>query len=155
MNIFVLDQNPVKAAQYLCDSHVVKMALESAQILCTVSWECDVSAPYKATHKKHPVVIWACKTLSNYNWLLEHAFAICNEYRLRYNGRIHASQSVVEWCSELGGRPDMEGLTPFAQAMPEKYRKENAVEAYRGYYLGEKKKFAKWSMRDIPDWWVE
>ena len=34
MNIFVIDKDPVVAAQNLCDKHVVKMILESAQMLC-------------------------------------------------------------------------------------------------------------------------
>ena len=35
MNIFYLDKDPVKAAEMSCDKHVVKMILESAQMLCT------------------------------------------------------------------------------------------------------------------------
>lgn len=36
MNIFVLDYNPKFAAEYHCDKHVVKMILESAQILSSI-----------------------------------------------------------------------------------------------------------------------
>ena len=36
MNIFYLDKCPVKSAEMSCDKHVVKMILESAQLLCTV-----------------------------------------------------------------------------------------------------------------------
>ena len=156
MNIFDLDENPVKAAQYLCDKHIVKLALESAQILCTVSWECDVSAPYKSPHKKHPVVIWASETLVNYDWLIEHALAICCEYHIRFDKKIHASQKVIEWCLEHGGRPDCGELSSFAQCMPDKYRSNNAVESYRNYYINEKKYFAKWKLKDrVPNWWIE
>ena len=35
MNIFYVDRDPVKAAQMMCDKHIVKMILESAQMLCT------------------------------------------------------------------------------------------------------------------------
>lgn len=35
MNIFYLDENPVLAAEFHCDKHVVKMILESAQLLST------------------------------------------------------------------------------------------------------------------------
>lgn len=35
MNLFVLDIDPVKAAQQQCDKHVVKMIVESAQMLST------------------------------------------------------------------------------------------------------------------------
>ena len=155
MNIFVLDENPVKAAQYLCDKHIVKMALESAQILCTVSWQCDVSAPYKPTHIKHPVVIWAGETLANYNWLLEHAIGICEEFVYRFNHN-HKSEQIIRWCENHAGRPDCGELTPFAQAMPMQYRSENAVESYRMYYMNDKKSFAKWKpITRVPDWWIE
>ena len=36
MNIFVLDRNPVIAAQMQCDKHIVKMIVESGQMLSTV-----------------------------------------------------------------------------------------------------------------------
>ena len=35
MNIFYLDSSPVLAAQMQCDKHVVKMVLESTQMLTT------------------------------------------------------------------------------------------------------------------------
>ena len=36
MNIFVLDESPVTSAQMQCDKHIVKMPLETAQMLCSV-----------------------------------------------------------------------------------------------------------------------
>ena len=36
MNVFVLDDDPVVAAQLQCDKHVVKMIVESAQMLSTI-----------------------------------------------------------------------------------------------------------------------
>lgn len=36
MNIFALHDDPKLAAQYHCDKHIVKMAVEYSQILCTV-----------------------------------------------------------------------------------------------------------------------
>ena len=36
MNIFILDKDPMKAAMMLCDRHVPKMIVESAQMLSTV-----------------------------------------------------------------------------------------------------------------------
>jgi len=154
MNIFVLDKDPHKAAEYLCNKHVVKMLLESAQILCTVSWKCDVRAPYKLIHVNHPVVIWAGQTLSNYNWLLEHALAIGYEYGYRFN-KSHSSEKVLSWCAIHGGRPDTGGLTEFVQIMPDQYKCDDVVKAYRNYYKGEKRLFAKWTPSSrIPEWWL-
>lgn len=39
MNIFLLDKNPEKCAAYHTDRHVVKMIVETAQLLCTAHWE--------------------------------------------------------------------------------------------------------------------
>lgn len=38
------------------------------------------------------------------------------------------------------------------QAMPDQYKHDNAVIAYRNYYLGEKMEFAKWKKRNTPEW---
>lgn len=59
MNIFVLDYNPKLAAQYHCDKHVVKMILESTQIVCSVANELGIETPYETTHYNHPCTVWA------------------------------------------------------------------------------------------------
>ena len=58
MNIFVLHQNPQTAAEMMCDKHVVKMILETAQMMCTVVASYDHDTPYRPTHSKHPCTIW-------------------------------------------------------------------------------------------------
>ena len=153
MNIFVLDQDPKTAAQMLVDKHVVKMILESAQILSTVCHAKGVEAPYKATHKAHPCTVWAGQSKGNWQWLVDHSLAMCNEYTHRY-GKTHASQRVIEWCRDNRPEfPDNE-RTPFAQAMPKEYKKPCPVDAYRAYYMGEKAKFATWKNRPTPYWWT-
>ena len=153
MNIFVVDKDPTTAAQQLCDKHVVKMILESAQMLCAAYPKGD--APYKRAFYKHPCTIWARESKDNYDWLLTHADEMCREYTYRY-GKTHKSTDVIHWCaanySKLG--LSKQGLTPFAQAMPEEYKRVFAVTAYRAYYNGEKSYFAKWSGRDTPDWFL-
>ena len=55
MNIFYLSHDPEEAAQYQYNKHVVKMILESAQLLCTAHRELgNDDVPYKSTHKNHP-----------------------------------------------------------------------------------------------------
>ena len=152
MNIFVVDEDPVVAAQQLCDKHVVKMILETAQILCTVAATHGYDTPYRATHAKHPCTLWAAKSGDNWSWLLQHGLAMCAEYTLRY-GRTHKSEQVIMWCARLKmGFPES-SLTPFAQAMPQQYKNECAVTAYRAYYHGEKATFATWKS-EVPQWWT-
>ena len=95
MNIFVLDESPVVSAKYACDKHVVKMILESAQMLCSVQPE--GTAPYKRTHYNHPCTKWVRESSRNYEWLLIHAYALCDEYTRRYD-KVHKTQAVIEWC---------------------------------------------------------
>ena len=80
---------------------------------------------------------------------------MCSEYTTFY-GRRHKSQDIIEWAEEHIDRLRLPqtGMTPFAQAMPDEYRKKDAVEAYRAYYRGDKADIAVWSRgRKVPDWW--
>ena len=147
MNIFVLDKCPVKSAQFQYDKHVVKMILESAQMLCSVYHEHNIgNVPYKKTHHNHPC------SMDNFNWLVDHALALCKEYTHRYD-KTHKSQSVIEWCRENAFKLSIPrvGITPFAQAMPDEYKNDNPVQAYRSYYIATKlNNNPKWTNRDMP-----
>ena len=93
MNIFYLDSRPHVAAKDHCDKHVVKMILESAQMLCTAHRELDGDVPdvfYKSTHKNHPSTIWARSKAGNYRWLYDLFVSLCDEYTYRY-GKVHLS----------------------------------------------------------------
>ena len=149
----MLDENPEVAASYHCDKHM-KMILEAAQMLSTAHWQCGSSAPYKESYVNHPCNRWVRESLSNYRWLQKLGMSLCREYTKRY-GRIHATQEKLEWLGEH--EPDIPdvGLTRFAQAMPEEYRCSDAVTAYRKYYVGDKSRFAKWKMGNIPGWYKE
>jgi len=138
----------------LCDKHVVKMILESAQLLCNAHWVTgNGPAPYAQTHVNHPCSIWVRSSISNYKWLLEHAFALCEEYTIRYNKK-HKTTEVIAWCSKNLPKLKNIGLTEFAQAMPDQYRDIDAVVAYRKYYVNEKSKIAKYKLGIIPDFMI-
>lgn len=151
MNIFVLDKNPVHAARMQCDKHVVKMVLETAQLLCS-PFEPGM-APYKRTHYNHPCAKWARQSLQNWHWLTAHGLSLAEEYSHRY-GKRHKSEEVILWCinhAYMLGLPDID-MTPFPQAMPDEYKGRNTVKAYREYYKGDKSSFAKWTKRNAPKW---
>ncbi len=154
MNIFVLDTDPVRAAEYLCDKHVVKMALETAQLLCTALASYGGDVPYKPTHRNHPCTLWASTSRANFDWLAAHGDAICREYARRYEGREHKSRAVIVRAREQFARLPSGSLTAFAQAMPDEYRRADPVAAYRAYYSGAKARFATWrAPAAAPDWW--
>ena len=158
MNIFFLDWDVEKNAQYHCDKHVVKMILETAQLLCGVHHVAvhdtvhdTAHVPYKLSHKNHPCSIWARDSMSNYLYLCEIGLALCEEYTYRY-GKRHKSQEVIEWC--LMNKPQIQdvGFTTPPKAMPDEYKTEDVIESYRKYYLGAKKTFLTWKERKVPEW---
>lgn len=162
MNIFFLSDDPVEAARMACDKHVVKMILESTQMLYT-AMHCTRGGkylldtcpytPYKIAHKNHPSSIWARSSLANYNWLCELALAYADEYRFRYGShKEHACEKHLNWLYENPpDLPEYDFEEP-PQCMPDQYKDDSCVEAYRNYYIGEKLSFVKYTRREVPYW---
>jgi len=157
MNIFILSFNPKQAAEYHCDKHVVKMILETAQLLYTCHWVLNSEGipenAYKKCHVNHPCGIWVRESLSNYKWLCELGKYLCEEYTFRY-GKIHKTQSHLVWLIQNPpcSLKDM-GITKIRLAMPEEYKHENPVEAYRTYYRENKlkiRRIVKYTKRSPP-----
>ena len=151
MNIFFLDYDVKKCAQYHVDKHSTKMCVEYSQLLCSVHWVTGNEAPYKLSHKNHPCSIWSRESLSNYLYLCELGLELCNEYTYRY-GKRHKSQDVIEWC--LINKPNIKdiGFTEPSKAMPDEYKVKSVVQSYRNYYMGAKSGFAVWKNRETPEW---
>ena len=110
MNIFVTDPSPTKSAQVLPDKHIVKMPLETCQMLSIVAsdkWGHGFGSlpkldgtPYKTdkgAFRNHPCTVWA---QDNWTWLIVHGLALCFEYTLRY-GKIHSCQSTIEHAEKI------------------------------------------------------
>lgn len=150
MNIFYLDRDPKSCAKMHCDKHVVKMILETAQLLCTTHWLCGSEAQYRATHKNHPSTVWVRSSINHYRWLCKLGIELSKEYTFRY-GKTHKSQSVIQWC--MDNEPSLPNK-PFVDpplAMPEHCKLSDTVESYRNYYLIEKSYMATWKC-NRPDW---
>lgn len=154
MNVFFLDENPKLSAQYHVDKHVVKMILETAQLLCGVhhsTGQVTDQVPYKLSHKNHPCAIWARESLSNYLYLCELGLELGKEYTHRY-GKRHKSIDVINWCVvNKPNIPDI-GFTTPAMAMPDEFKVDSVVESYRNYYMGAKSDLASWKNREKPFW---
>jgi hypothetical protein len=154
MNIFVLDYEPIEAARLHLDKHIVKMPLETAQMLSTAHHLLGGYSQYKPAYPNHPCTVWARQSKENYQWLVELGLELCAEYSYRYDKR-HACQSVIEsiWSPPPKAIPI--GMTPFAQAMPDECKHPDAVTAYRTYYRLHKAHIAHWKYRNIPEWMEE
>ena len=164
MNIFILDNDPIAAAEYLCDKHVVKMAVETAQMMASAlrrhgATDIDMpltvaGKPYKGGYPNHPCTRWAGDTSDNFVWLGIHGVSICDEYTIRY-GKLHACKdSILHMMKFVDYLPDAP-RTQFALAMPDEFKHENAVKAYRKYYAVDKAAIAKWNKsRPEPRWFT-
>jgi hypothetical protein len=168
--MFALDANPERAARMHCDRHVVKMLLESAQLLSTALCTRDAPAAawltrqglcYRPTHRRHPCTLWAIRSRGNHAWLERLALALSREYTYRY-GKEHASEKVIRALVEVAhSEAASAGLwlgrrrTPFVQAMPMQYRGDDPVAAYRRYYSAEKAPICKWTRRQAPKWFTQ
>ena len=139
MNIFYLDKCPVKAAKLQYNKHVVKMILESAQMLCTAHhhYGNGDNVPYKKAHYNHPSTILVRQKSIHYDWLYDHMRALGDEYTKRY-GKTHLS---ITKCKHLVYPPKNIPTVMFnqpPQCMPDEYKDKCSVQAYWNYYIGEK-----------------
>lgn len=154
MNIFYLHDDPYIAAQYQCDKHVVKMVLETAQLLSTAHHLTDsvhADKLYKATHKNHPSAVWVRSSKQNYLWALEHLKGLLAEYTFRYN-KIHKTSNLL---SILDNVPDIvaDELTEPPQCMYDDCKHPDVVQAYRLYYAARQKEIdMRWTKRNKPLW---
>ena len=183
MNIFILHDNPRIAAQMHCDKHVPKMIIEHAQMMASAYYSTigisrkiefpenqdrinelfqgwprkhpdGSDFPYSISHVNHPCTIWTRESLSNFYWLLDCTKALCEEFTYRYKGK-HSVESIVDWMYENPPYLPDTGLTPFAQALPDCFKNEDAIKAYRRYYAF-KTTYMKvnWKLEErIPHWW--
>lgn len=176
INIFYLSESPKQAAQWQVDKHVVKMPLESAQMLCTAHRVLDGtettvlsktgrklkawvlpnkfrnSLLYKAAHVNHPSSVWCRQSRANYKWLYDHFVALSHEYGQRY-GKCHKSYQLLR--DELYHAPDNIPDGPFTEptpAMPTEYIVEgDSIASYRNYYTHAKSDLHVWK-QNKPDW---
>ena len=163
MNIFFLDLDPKKSAKYYFDRHCVKIILEICQMLYTAQWICHPDfvtshpedfKPYKKTHYNHPTAKWVRRTRANYNYTCLIGLALCREYTHRYN-KTHKCEVRLQWLSENGltnvdTSPYIEttylartnvplNCSPIPLAMPREFHCPNVIDAYRHYYIHDKK----------------
>jgi len=161
MNIFVLHTDPIIAARMHCDKHVPKMCVEAAQMMASALRRhgatdeqmplTKAGTPYKGGYAHHPCTVWAGDNRANFQWLANHAQALCFEYLSRFS-KVHSCEKPIRQMHKLYQTIIKGDLTPFTQAMPDEYRDDDAVKAYRAYYHS--KQFAKWEKgTPAPDWW--
>ena len=177
MNIFYVDSDPEVAARSMVDRHVVKMILETAQLLSTAHrvidgeeyvgqsqsgrkakrWRLSGNADaimYSATHINHPSAVWVRGNSANYNWLYNHLLALGREYTYRY-GRTHLT--IDKLGDILKDAPENIEQSRVMTKMPSCMDKQYIVSLdpitnYRNYYNYGKTDLLRWSNRPPPQW---
>lgn len=176
MNLFYLDRSPQSCAAQHCDSHVIKMIIEYAQLLSTAHRILDGKESvelvngrrlkrwtlpfgdndyYLASHVNHPDAVWCRTSSENYKFLYRLFVALCDEYTHRY-GKTHATETKCKL--PLGKLPDNIPTGPFTDpplTMPDEYKVDDAVVSYQNLYVGSKSRFAKWTNRKPPEWFIQ
>ncbi|MCK9575634.1 MAG: pyrimidine dimer DNA glycosylase/endonuclease V [Clostridia bacterium] len=149
MNIFVLDENKEKNAQYYVDRHVVKMILEYTLLLCGAFYYTDYipSNIYGLCYKNHPASKWVRESLQNWIWLKDMTDQLIREYEYRYN-KTHKCKIIVQNMPI----PNLEskGLTPFPQIVPDDCKSDSVYIAYQNYYIKYKSHLFSWKNRHAP-----
>lgn len=159
MNIFLLSRSLVENARSHCDKHIVKMPVESVQMLCTaLHLTTDLRhvkvKMYKPVHPGHPCSVWVRASLDNWLYLKRLSLELCGEYTRRY-GKTHSCEELVRALPN----PSIEsvGLTPFARAVKD-YDDLRAlpdpVACYRHYYVRDKRLIARWDHSEVPEWYL-
>jgi len=175
MNIFYLDKDPYIAAQMMVDKHVVKMILETCQLLSTAHrlldgqeyigqsktgrkvkrWKLDDDREtniYSATHINHPSAVWCRRSNNNYTWLYEHLRGLLNEYNYRY-GKSHKCSFLLSYLKIPPYNIPVGYFTPVTPAMDAKYIiSADSITNYRNYYKQGKTHLHTWTKRGVPDW---
>lgn len=161
MNIFYTDANQTVAAQDLPDKILIKMVLETAQLLCTAVNLLGGQAKYKTTHKNHPCSIWTRESVGNFIWLSNYGFRLGEEYRYRYK-KTHKSEAVIQDCVDqffkhsLHNEMQKKEFFDPPKCMPTLFtlRNDHVTDCYKDYMITEKSRFAKWEKgREAPSWW--
>lgn len=152
---------PITAAQYNCDRHVVKIILEAVEMMgytyASGEFEPLPLLHKKGKHKNHPMSRWVRGSRQNFDWTLQHATALCDEFAYRYDHE-HAYRVYLNWISlnlPLDHLPNY-GMTDWPRCFGS--WKEiigdsgDIVRDYRKYYMLAKR-FATWKKRPIPEWY--
>jgi hypothetical protein len=175
MNLFFLHPDPKECAKHHCDKHVVKMILELVQMLYTChnilgTHPLPVNG-YKSFGIKHPTCLWIRDCESNYRYTVKLVRYLCEEYTHRYF-KIHKCESHLEFFENhipvfkgsvytpdtvmsTNKKLSEQGMSPVPLAMYSDVKLPDTIDSYRKYYTVYKKRFAKWTNREVPYWYSQ
>lgn len=179
MNLFVLDKDPLKAAMYQHNKHVIRMTSETAQIITNIirvkhsniscfteyldSHKPDMSLLCKLYNPNHIAVRWASSNLENFYWTVNLLESLLMEYDYRYGkpNKFKKARYILTYCKLFiharpilyGGLTKIKKPTQFCFIGPDIYLYPgDIIKSYREYYIAEKLPNKKYTKREIPKW---
>lgn len=154
MNVFVLDTDLQKCAEYHTDKHIVKMITETCQLLSSAYYYTgeEAFAPYRKSHYNHPWAKWARASLNNWMWLAYFGICLYGEYKYRYQKNSHRAGDLILYMLRFPPNLESSTMTPMPLCMPDECKTTSVVESYRNYYRECKHHLFKWTGRDTPSW---
>jgi hypothetical protein len=164
MNLFILNRLPGLAARDNCDSHVRKIILEAVEMMGYAYDEGEFKPiPWlhiKGRHYSRPMSIWVRENRRNFDWTLQHVYALCDEYVYRSDHKNqHAYLKHIDWIAahlpidKLPDEPQTDWPRCFGAYEEQVGVTEDAIYDYRRYYMLAKRHIAKWTKRPIPEWY--
>jgi len=159
-NLYILDNYPKQVAACYIDNHVQSYIVDYAKILSAChhlnnpfAFKSSNKRIYRMCFKNHTITKWARVNTSHYEWLFGLWEALCNEYAFRFN-KTHKTEKIK---SDLRRKPHLvrSDEINFLQFLPDAFKvKNNAIQAYRNYYVEHFHSRAVWTNRGQPDWWI-
>lgn len=176
MNIFIFDLNIKNNVESYCDDHIRKMPIETAQMLSychhlfnngrkdiedLVKYE--LIHEYQQARANHPCSIWVRKSIWNYQFMIQLGMTLCKEFEIRFGHKIKSEKKIVWMKDNFPALPCLtEKRDGFIQCMPDQYKvktgnfDDDAIQAYRNYFIGEKASWATWNRGGkVPEWLSE
>lgn len=169
MNIFFLNESPYVSAAGYCLKHLSKMPSEVANMLL---WPFKLKgyllpltkdgSVRRLSHQNHPVSAWIRESVANYEWALNHLWALCGEYQKSYC-KVHDASRLWRFCRDAPRIFDFptDILTPFPRCFSN-FKQQldaevpDAIQAHRQFYWLDKREFARWPSADaVPKWWPD
>ena len=145
MNIFVTSSCPLESARCLPDRHIVKMPIECCQMLSIIAsfWYHNYGPLHKANgaryrvcagaFRNHPCTIWAASSPDNAQWLIQWGLHLCDEYTLRFNGKVHSCHATLLQARSIFPQGNIHNVTPFVRAMPDEYKLDTSIDTFEAY----------------------
>ena len=156
MNIFLLDNDIKKSAQYIDDVRLKSTINELCQVInANFNKAKCCEKGIVIGHINHPVTLWY-NSLEGVNFLLNYGLELCGEYLYRFK-KIHQNYYTILGFKKSGFINDLPKNKEFSPATQVTNKKMSTdISEIRCYVAQKDKKYPmKWTGREVPTFFCE